>query len=93
MRKFDAANAPSEIPLGLDEKPCPPRALPIVSCNVELTRVRVRGRPQEWWSLCFEAFGDLDSAPDALVKVIQAMQPTPTIDGAFLSYPAWLDTL
>jgi hypothetical protein len=93
MRKFDADSAPSEIPLGPDEKPRFPRELPVIGCNVELTRVRVRGRPEEWWSLCFEAFGDLDSAPDALVKVIRTMQPIPTIDGAFLSYPAWLDTL
>jgi hypothetical protein len=93
LRKFDAESAPSEIALGPDEKPRPPRELPVVGCNVELTRVRVRGRTEEWWSLCFEAFGDLDSAPDALVKVIRTMQPIPAIDGVFLSYPAWLDNL
>jgi hypothetical protein len=94
LRKFSAvAEIPSEIPLGPDEEPLMGKKRPKIGCNIELTEVGVRGRPQKWWSLCFEAFGDLDSAPDALIRVIEAMKPLPEIDGAPLSYPAWLDTL
>jgi hypothetical protein len=95
LRKFDAGEKiPSEIPLGPDEQLLLGYSRPATGCNIELTDVAVRGRPGKWYSLCFEAFADdLDSAPDALVRVIEAMKPLPKIDGALLSYPAWLDTL
>jgi hypothetical protein len=97
LRSFDADTAvPVEIPLGPDEKPLTGHEQPRIGCNVELTRLSVGGRPENWWSLCFEAFGGTRSAPDALNRVMRGMEvnrPLPQIDRAPLSYPAWLDSL
>ena len=67
-----------------------------VGCNLELTQVDVDGRPGAWWTLGFEAFGDLQSAPDALAETfafLQANGPFPPLRGERLSYPEWLDRL
>lgn len=95
LRKFDAdSNELTEIALRADEKPRDPdRKLPVTGCNVEWTRVGIQGRNDIWWSLCFEAFGDLDSAPEVLARVLAHMRDMPSIDGKALSYPAWLDQL
>jgi hypothetical protein len=94
LRKFNAEdNAPFEIKVGPDEKPEGKVALPQVGCNLEFTEIAVGGRPEQWWSLCFEAFGDLRSAPDALVRVVKMLGPHPDFDGTFASYPRWIDGL
>jgi hypothetical protein len=93
LRKFSAdSDPPFEVKLGHDEKPLDNTKRPKVGCNLELTEVKVDGRPEIWWSLCFEAFGDLQSAPDALTKIIRMLKP-PDFNGALLSYPEWLDKL
>jgi len=51
------------------------------------------GRSDVWWTLGFEAFGDLDTVPINLTRV---MLPEISIwagtvsSGALLSYPGWL---
>jgi hypothetical protein len=65
-------------------------------CNLELTRVEVEGRPQAWWTLGFEVFRDLRSAPESLAATfgfLSAKRPLPPLDGERLSYPEWLDRL
>ena len=87
------ANHVEELPLDADEET--PLAL-AVGCNLELTQVNVDGRPDAWWTLGFEAFGDLQSAPDALAETfafLQANGPFPPLRGERLSYPEWLDRL
>jgi hypothetical protein len=62
-----------------------------VGCNVELTRVAFGPEPNVWWTLGFEAFGDLSSAPPALKSVVDAIRPPAPVGGIELSYPAWID--
>jgi len=93
LRKFDTSGEePSEIPLGEDETPVDGRALPGLGCNVELTRVELRGE-QVWWTLGFEAFGELPSVERSLRNTLSIMatrQPPPLGTGELLNYPAWL---
>jgi hypothetical protein len=64
LRTYDASSAAIvEIPLQLNERPLSGAALPQQGCNVELTKILLDGDPRQWWTLGFEAFGDLDSAP------------------------------
>lgn len=94
MRKFDAGGSyPTEIELGADEKPVSGAHLPDLGCNVELTTVRLPDRDKIWFTLCFEAFGDLRSAPEVLRSVIHEMNFRPPINGILQSYPVWLNTL
>lgn len=94
LRKFDIAGAAAvEIPLEPNENPKSGYALPVQGCNVELTEVRLQDRPDVWWTLGFEAFGDLDSAPDNLTRVVLpdvSALASIVSSGAFLSYPRWL---
>ena len=94
LRKFDTSKyVRSEIPLDANEKTTAGYSLPVQGCNVELTEVQMAGHSGLWWTLGFEAFGDLDSVstnltltllPEktALVRIVTS--------GEFLSYPAWL---
>jgi hypothetical protein len=78
--------------LGVDETPVDGRALPGLGCNVELTRVELRGE-QVWWTLGFEAFGELSSVERSLrntLSIMAARQPPPLGTGELLNYPAWL---
>jgi hypothetical protein len=91
IRKFDASSDFAvEVRLQEDERPVSGEK-PDVGCNIELTQVNVRQHLGTWWTLGFEAFGNIQSAPDALLKTIKAMGLLPHIDGELLSYPAWLD--
>ena len=94
LRKFDTLkHVRSEIPLGANEKPTPGYSLPAQGCNVELTEVGMAGHAGRWWTLGFEAFGDLDSVPTNLTLTVLPEKPLLLRimgSGAFLSYPAWL---
>jgi hypothetical protein len=53
----------------------------------------MEGHSGMWWTLGFEAFGDLDSVPTN--PTLTLMREKPVLErivasGAFLSYPAWL---
>jgi hypothetical protein len=91
MRRYRVAGR------GVEELPHNGKAaVPETGCNLELTRVDVEGRPQAWWTLGFEAFGDLRSAPEALAATfgfLSGNRPLPPLDGERLSYPEWLDRL
>jgi len=93
LRKFDTSGSePHEIQLDENEDPKDGRPLPGFGCNVELTQVDLDpGRI--WWTLGFEAFGDLYSVEQSLrsTLVVAASRLPPSLgSGELLSYPAWL---
>jgi len=94
LRKFDTLkHVRSEIPLGANEKPTPVIHYPPKDANVELTEVGMAGHAGRWWTLGFEAFGDLDGVPTSLTLTVLPEKPLLLRimgSGAFLSYPAWL---
>jgi hypothetical protein len=68
-------------------------SLPAQGCNVELTEIEMAGQAGRWWTLGFEAFGDLDTVPINLTLTLmpeKAVLERIVASGAFLSYPAWL---
>ena len=70
-----------------------PLAISVQGCNVELTEVKIAGHAERWWTLGFEAFGDLDSVPTNLTLTVLPEKPALiriVTSGEFLSYPAWL---
>jgi hypothetical protein len=58
-----------------------------------LTEVKIENRSDIWWTLGFEAFGDLETVPTNLTR---GLLPDATAlinivsSGALLSYPEWL---
>jgi hypothetical protein len=93
MRKFDlGGSAPAEIELGADEKPKQPnRALPAAGCNVELTRVELPAKGEEWWTLGFEAFAPThDEARRALQRLAESLTRPDLSAVLAASYPEWL---
>jgi hypothetical protein len=94
LRKFDTS-APDrvEIPLDPHEGPAHGHRLPAEGCSVELTEVRVSGRPDAWWTLGYEAFGTLETVALNLTRgVLPDMSILAGIvwSSALLSYPGWL---
>lgn len=66
--------------------------MPARGCNVEVTRVVASG-DDVWWTLGFEAFGDLTTVAADLVAAAQVMsgRNAPPMRGATRqSYPEWL---
>jgi hypothetical protein len=94
LRTYDTSQADIvEIPLQADEKPLNGQPLPRQGCNVEITKVQLAEDPQPWWTLGFEAFGDLDSLPANLQMTAQFLiaHSFPVLSsGEFLNYPSWL---
>ena len=94
MRRYTAsATDVEETPVDADEET--PLA-PAVGCSLELAEVTVEGRSVSWWTLGFEAFGDLRSAPAALAETFAFLRANgrfPPLSGERLSYPEWLDRL
>ena len=85
-----------EIPLDGNERPTKGHSLPAQGCNVELTDVQMPGHAGAWWTLGFEAFGDLDSVSANLTLTVLPEKPALVrivASGEFLSYPAWLQAL
>ena len=92
LRKFSLDDS-GVVEIALDENECriDGKPNPEVGCNLEFTRIRVHNHETFWWTLCFESFGDIEKTTlAALEKTIRAVEPLPAIDGALLSYPAWL---
>ena len=72
IRTYDTSRAAIvEIPLQADEKPLNGQPLPQQGCNVEISKIQIAEDPRQWWTLGFEAFGDLDSVPGNLLKTAQ----------------------
>ena len=63
-------------------------------CRAELTRVEI-AKGKTWWTLGFEAFGELDLLVGNLSSAIRQAGITSEAveDGLFLSYPAWIEHL
>jgi hypothetical protein len=94
LRTYDASGAPIvEVSLQPNERSLSGTALPQHGCNVEITKILLDGEPRQWWTLGFEAFGDLDSAPFNLQRTVEFLVsrsfPLPA-SGEFLNYPSWL---
>lgn len=70
----------------------PPEAPAELGCEFELSRVRARG--EEWWSACFEAFGDGPMMEQALLavaaKVLGQGWPVPLEAEQSFGYAAWV---
>ena len=93
LRKFAADLG--EIPLTKDEQdaqPGPRRGLPAAGCTIELTKVVLPDPGDTWWTLGFEAFGDLDRVCGVLARTLRTRGPPCADPEAELSYPAWLKT-
>jgi hypothetical protein len=94
LRKFDTSKyVRSEILLDANEKPTAGYSLPVQGCNVELTEVQMAGHFGMWWTLGFEAFGDLDSVSTNLTLTLLPEKTAfvrIVTSGEFLNYPAWL---
>jgi hypothetical protein len=76
--------------------PVPAGEYPERGCSVELSSLRVEG--QDWWSLCFEAFGDESSLRQTLLLVMEHVLaheqvPFPLDAKASYGYPRWLASL
>ena len=76
--------------------PVPAEAYPERGCSVELSSLCVEG--QDWWSLCFEAFGDESSLRQTLLLVVEEVLacegvPFPLDANASYGYPRWLVAL
>ena len=74
--------------------------LPVVGCNIEVTRIDVDADPQFWFSLGLEAFGPATVAvrilDDALVLFFNehgGVPGTTLSEYESASYPAWLAKL
>jgi hypothetical protein len=95
-RKFDTSkHVRSEILLTTNERPAQGYSLPTQGCDVELTEVQIMNQSGTWWTLGFEAFGDIDKAPSNLTLVMLPDKPflARTVgSGALMSYAAWLAT-
>ena len=93
LRKFDTAGTPPlEISLDAGEKRVDGLSLPVVGCNVELTKVMLPNG-KVWWTLGFESFGAVQEVANALqVTAVEiAFRKPPLPDGGLLaSYPTWL---
>ena len=74
LRQFSTPGMPPrEITLREQEVQRREEGLPATGCNVELTRIRDNDG-KAWWSLGFEAFGELACVEDALRSTIDVMQ-------------------
>lgn len=94
LRKFDTSkHVRSETLLDANERPAKGYSPPVEGCNVELTDVQISGHAGAWWTLGFEAFGDLDSVSANLTLAVLPEKPVlarMVAAGEFMSYPAWL---
>jgi hypothetical protein len=77
IRTYDTSRAAIvEIPLQADEKPLSGQPFPQQGCILEISKIQIAGEARQGWTLAFEAFGDLDSAPGNLLKTTQYLMPS-----------------
>lgn len=86
LRAFDAEG--SEIPPR-------PDTLSEQACHLELTKLEISGQSEIWWTLGFEAFGDLATVSENLCKTVKLLCTDGfSIEGGdFMAYPPWLDRI
>jgi hypothetical protein len=95
LRKWSTdGDVVSELALGGNEQPL---NAPIYStgCNLEFTEIHLpKGGP--WWTLGFEAFGELSTVAHSLelvAKLLNHRNAPPSSAGRCASYPAWIARL
>lgn len=96
LRKFDTGVlSPQEIPLNNEEKPLDPcRSLPILGCNVEMTKIKLQNSSDTWWTFGFEAFGTIRTIENdlrAVATILSNRQPPALVEGLIASYPTWIN--
>jgi hypothetical protein len=94
LRKFDTTSGSAdEVELGADEMPLHGVPLPEQGCNIEFTRIQIEGNRRNFWTLGFEAFGDLETVKSNLSRALNAITPLDRVwfgSSMLLSYPEWL---
>jgi hypothetical protein len=93
-RKFDTSkHVRLEIPLTTSERLKSGFPAPIQGCDVELTEVQIMNESDRWWTLAYEAFGDIEMIPTNLTLVVlpdKSFLGRTIASGARISYPVWL---
>jgi hypothetical protein len=92
LRKFDTAEGVREVALDEKEEPLNQDDLPKIGCNVELTKISLENQGV-WWTLGFEAFGELANLRHSLNLVTSELakkNPPSLANGMAASYPEWL---
>lgn len=89
MRLYSLDGWGCEVRLDENETPIGNASRPSTGCQVELAKVTLEDHEGEWWTLGFEAFGDLSSAPLVLTRALDLLRP-PLSDGEMLNYPQFL---
>jgi hypothetical protein len=91
LRKFEFNRGTiTQLELNAEEKRRDGGRLPDIGCNLEKTEITIEGRNETWYSIGFEAFGDMQTAVSALAATINHLRPLPRFDGHLASYPEWL---
>ena len=71
-------------------------ALKETACGWELTELIIEGSPDKWWTMGFEAFGDIQKLKQTLLKVCDhVLKESPTGFNASNSfaYPEWIKSI
>jgi hypothetical protein len=97
LRKYDTSGVNlSEVELDAEERRRDsPDAVLERGCQWELVALRVDGDDANWWSVGFEAFGELATVEQSLRRTVAHVAArAPQLDaGVEMSYPAWLASL
>ena len=60
-------------------------------CFFELVALAIEDGPTTWWTVAFEAFGDLATVEDSLQRTFEHVaSPAQLASGLAMSYPEWL---
>jgi hypothetical protein len=93
LRRYDSSGPHLE-ETELDENERPrhsPERLPARGCHFELVSLRRDSDGSRWWSIGFEAFGELATVEESLDRTLEHVAPDTSLTaGVELSYPAWL---
>jgi len=93
LRKYDTSGAQViEVPLDAEERPIASGRTLERGCQFELVVLRIGDAASSWWSIGFEAFGELETVEDSLHRTLASVgSRAPALTGGLgLSYPEWL---
>ena len=94
LRNYDTSGERlTEVQLDSSERPVVPGSRPLVrGCQFELVAIAINEHKATWWSVGFEAFGELNTIEDSLDRTLVQVAPlAPNLsDGLGISYPEWL---
>ena len=91
LRKFDTSGPQvTEIRLDASQSRAVLARIPR-GCFSELSALGVDDGPTSWWTVAFEAFGELDTVEDSLQRTLDHISLPPQLAGGLvMSYPEWL---